>query len=148
MGKNQIKEQAERLLAAVEEIQRSLEHEPAGSELDLTKPQLRTLMAISRANCVSMSELAKLTGYPTSALTGIIDRMLKKKLVRRVRDDGDRRIVKVVTSPLGEELAVGFRRKLMRCFSVVLGKIKPIERERMVAMVDKIASSFVKQNGH
>jgi len=48
-----------------------------------------------------MSELGRQTGYPTSALTGIVDRMIRKKLVRRIRDDNDRRIVKVTATSSG-----------------------------------------------
>jgi DNA-binding MarR family transcriptional regulator len=146
MKKLLLKAQAERLFKAVEGIERSLEHDLIGSEMDLTKPQLRTLMAISRAGCVTMSELGKLTGYPTSALTGIIDRMIKKKLVQRVRDDDDRRIVKVIATPPGAALAAGFQRKLLRSFSVVLGKMELREREKMVSMIEKIARSFVNKD--
>jgi DNA-binding MarR family transcriptional regulator len=148
MSKSLLKKQAERLFTAVEGIERSLEHDLIGSELDLTKPQLKTLMAVSRAEYTTMSELGKLTGYPTSALTGIIDRMIKKKLVRRVRGDNDRRVVKVIATPFGTELAAAFHRKLMRSLSVVLEKMEPNGREKMVSMVENIAQGFVKKDEH
>jgi DNA-binding MarR family transcriptional regulator len=92
-----------------------------------------------------MSELGKLTGYPTSALTGIIDRMLKKKLVKRVRDDDDRRIVKVIATDIGSDLAAEFQRQLMRCISVVLEKMEPSDREKMVSLMEKVAASLAVQ---
>jgi DNA-binding MarR family transcriptional regulator len=142
MDKRFLKIQAERLFAAVEAIEKSLERDLIGTELDLTKPQLRTLMSISRAKRCTMSELGKLTGYPTSALTGIIDRMIKKKLVRRVRNGSDRRIVNVVATETGVSLAGDFHKKLMRCMSVVLEKMEPDDREKMVVLMEKIASGF------
>jgi DNA-binding MarR family transcriptional regulator len=148
MNKSLLKRQAERLFAAVEKIERSFEHDLIGSALDLTKPQLRTLMAVSHAKFVTMGELGKLTGYPTSALTGIIDRMVRKKLVRRVRGDDDRRVVKVIATPVGTELAANFHRKLMRALSVVLEKMEPDGREKMVSMVEVIARGFVKKDEH
>jgi DNA-binding MarR family transcriptional regulator len=145
--KHTLKTQADRLFTAVEAIEKSLEHDFAGAELDLTKPQLKTLIAVYHAKCCTMSELGKLTGYPTSALTGIIDRMLKKKLVKRVRDNDDRRIVKVTITDTGSSLAAEFHRKLMRCLSVVLEKIGPDEREKMVTLMEKIAAGFPNRNG-
>jgi DNA-binding MarR family transcriptional regulator len=140
-----LKIQADRLFTAVEEIEKSLVRDLAGAELDLTKPQLRTLIAISRVKCCTMSELGKLTGYPSSALTGIIDRMLKKRLVKRVRDDDDRRIVKVMATDTGSNLATGFQRKLMRSTSVILEKMGPTDREKMVSLIEKIAAGFTEQ---
>jgi DNA-binding MarR family transcriptional regulator len=146
MDKRYLKIQADRLFTAVEAIEKSLERDLIGAELDLTKPQLRTLMSISRASCCTMSELGKLTGYPTSALTGIIDRMIKKKLVRRVRNEDDRRIVNVVATETGARMAVEFHRKLMRAISVVLEKMEPDDREKMVVLMEKIASGFPNRN--
>ena len=148
MSRYLLKDQAEKLYAAVEGIGRSLEKDLIGPEQNLTKPQLRTLMSISHAKCCTMSELGRLTGYPTSALTGIVDRMMKKKLVRRIRDDNDRRIVKVTATPSGIELAAGFRRKLIRCISVVLEKMSPEEREMMVLTINKAADGFLSPDGH
>ncbi len=148
MNRYLLKEQAEKLYAAVEGIERSLEKDLIGPEQNLTKPQLRTLMSISRVKCCTMSELSRLTGYPTSALTGIVDRMMKKKLVRRVRDDNDRRIVKVTATPSGIDMAAGIKRKLIRCFSVILEKMAPVDREMMVLTINKVAAGFVQQDGH
>src|ERR1700723_3650634 len=43
--------------------------------------------------------LAEVTGLTTGAITGVIDRLEKAGLVRRERDDGDRRKVFIVTVP-------------------------------------------------
>jgi DNA-binding MarR family transcriptional regulator len=89
-----------------------------------------------------MSKLGKLTGYPTSALTGIIDRMIKKRLVRRVRDEHDRRIVKVEATANGLKLARQSYRIILRNTGSILQKVDPDDREKMVSLVEKIAGSF------
>jgi MarR family transcriptional regulator, organic hydroperoxide resistance regulator len=141
-----IKEQAQRIFAAVGVIERSLEKDLITVEMDLTIPQIRTLMAVYINECCTMSELAKFTGYATSALTGIVDRMIKKKLVQRVRDENDRRIVNVVATRSGCILADEYSRKLMRHTSTILEKLNISEREKIVAFVEKIAKSFNGEN--
>ena len=145
--KQQMRTQAERIFAAVEKIERAFDKDLSGIEFDLTRPQLKTLISISHNNCCSMSELGRRTGYPTSALTGIIDRMVRKRLVRRVRDNHDRRIVNVITTQNGHDLAREFRRKLLKRTIVVLEKMSDSEREKMISLVERIAAGFEIQNG-
>lgn len=142
MKTKQLKEQAERILTAIEEIERSLERNLIGAELDLTRPQLRTLISVARNNHCPMSKLGNLTGYPTSALTGIIDRMIIKKLVRRVRDENDRRIVKVEATANGLKLAGQSYRIILSNTRAILQKVDQNEREKIVSLVEKIADSF------
>jgi DNA-binding MarR family transcriptional regulator len=137
-----IKEQAQRIFAAVGVIERSLEKDLMTVEMDLTIPQVRTLMAIYKNKRCTMSELCKFTGFANSALTGIVDRMIKKKLVQRVRDENDRRIVNVVATKSGLVLADEYARKIMKHASVILEKLDEDERENIVVFVEKIAKSF------
>lgn len=48
---------------------------------------------------ITAGRLAELTGLTTGAITGVIDRLEKAGLVRRERDDVDRRKVFIVTVP-------------------------------------------------
>ena len=62
------------------------------SGLELTMPQARTLFLLS-GGPKRMSELASNLGCGLSAGTSMIDRLVKKALVRRVEDASDRRVV-------------------------------------------------------
>jgi DNA-binding MarR family transcriptional regulator len=146
MAKTILKEQSKRIFEAVDTIERSMEKNMMGAELDLTKPQLRTLLSVARHDYCTMSELSKDTGYPTSALTGIIDRMIKKKLVKRLRDESDRRIVKVTSTPIGAGLASELYKRILRTISTILGKVDQVDRERIILLVEKIAGSFARSN--
>src|SRR2546429_8499071 len=54
---------------------------------------------------VTAGRLAELTGLTTGAITGVVDRLEKAGLVRRERDDNDRR--KVFIAPVPENIAKG-----------------------------------------
>lgn len=137
--------QAERILSAVSIIERELEKDHFRFDFDLTHPQLNIMMVISKCRRCTMSELARLTGYPTSALTGIIDRMISKKLVSRLRDEKDRRIVHVSLTPSGTRLAARLRRLIISHTTRVLEKVGPQDREKMILLVEKIAESFAEK---
>ena len=48
---------------------------------------------------MTAGELSKLTGLTTGAVTGLIDRLETKKLVRRDFDNDDRRKIRIVPNP-------------------------------------------------
>ncbi len=61
--------------------------------LDLTMAQLKTVMLLCRMERAKNRDLADSLGIAPSAVTPLIDRMIEQKLVRRVDDESDRRIV-------------------------------------------------------
>src|SRR5689334_7089792 len=77
----------------------------AEERFDLTIPQFHTLMHLS--HCVEkckMSDLARATHQSAASLTGVVDRLLEKRLVVRVRPEGDRRQVMVTLTDDGRVL--------------------------------------------
>jgi DNA-binding MarR family transcriptional regulator len=145
-SKTLLREQAERVFSAVTVIERSMERDHFRGEFDLTHPQLMTMVMIARCKQCTMSELGRLTGYPTSAMTGIIDRLIGKKLVSRIRDNNDRRIVHVSLTPSGIRMAHRLRDRILTHTTRVLEMVGPSDREKMILLVEKIADAFAKKN--
>jgi DNA-binding MarR family transcriptional regulator len=77
----------------------------AEARFDLTIPQFHTLLHLSHcaAEC-KMSDLARATHQSAASLTGVVDRLLEKQLVARVRPEGDRRQVMVALTGGGRVL--------------------------------------------
>jgi len=71
----------------------------------VTPPQFITLAALSahKEPC-TMRDLTEATFQDPPTMTGIIDRLVKMKLVRRTRSETDRRVVLVQASPAGIKL--------------------------------------------
>ena len=70
-------------------------------DIGLTLPQMITLLAIQDAQVCRMSDLADCTQQSPGTLTGIVDRLIDDKLVERVRDATDRRVVHVALTAEG-----------------------------------------------
>src|SRR5512141_2698841 len=74
----------------------------ADERFDLTVPQFHTLLHLSYcAGECKMSDLARSTHQSAASLTGVVDRLLEKRLVERGRPTGDRRQVVVSTTERG-----------------------------------------------
>ena len=62
-------------------------------ELDMTIPQIKTLVLLEEAGPLRMGKIADYLGRALSATTTVMDRLVEKGLVDRVSDPRDRRVV-------------------------------------------------------
>ena len=71
----------------------------------LTHAQFMALgMLVGHDQACTMSDLTSITFQDAPTMTGIIDRLVKMKLVQRTRSERDRRVVLVEATPAGVEL--------------------------------------------
>ena len=73
-----------------------LMHEAIARKAGLTVTDRKYLGLILEKGALTAGELSNLTGLTTGAITGLIDRLEKKKLVKREFDKTDRRKVFIV----------------------------------------------------
>jgi DNA-binding MarR family transcriptional regulator len=72
--------------------------------VELTMPQLKTLIRVTKTNGATSGQIASSLGVALSTITGIVDRLAEHGLVSRHEDARDRRITRVVPTPRGREL--------------------------------------------
>ena len=65
------------------------------SQQDLTFPQAMVLTALGEEGEMPISQLAQCTGSANSTVSGIVDRLERMGLVKRVRSEQDRRVIYV-----------------------------------------------------
>ncbi len=73
-------------------------------EFDLTPCQFEVLMILLGEDGLLLSELGRRISRDGPTITGVIDRMEKKMLVKRKGDPRDRRVVRVVITPQGRNM--------------------------------------------
>ncbi len=66
---------------------------------NITPPQFEVLVSLWSEDGLVLSDLSKRLSRDGPTITGIIDRMEKKELLRRQRSTRDRRIIQVYLSP-------------------------------------------------
>ena len=70
----------------------------------ITPPQFEVLISLWTEDGLVLSDLSKRLSRDGPTITGIIDRMEKKQLVRRERSTRDRRIIKVFLTAKAREM--------------------------------------------
>lgn len=71
---------------------------------DLTAPQWAILARLWEDDGQPLSVVGQAMNFDKPTTTGIVDRLEKKKLVQRVRDSADRRVIRVCLTPAGKRL--------------------------------------------
>lgn len=75
-----------------------------GEALGISTTQSAVLMYLKSKNGAAMGELAKAVGLKITSLSGLVDRMEAKGLLKRVRSETDRRSFAIKLTPDGRDI--------------------------------------------
>lgn len=106
----------------------------------LTLPQIICLREIHEHGPITFSRLTKILALNNSTTTGIVDRLERDELVRRVRSDRDRRQVMVEITTRGTEVLATAPPPLNAGFIERFEELDDEEKDRVVEAVDRLAS--------
>lgn len=107
--------------------------------LGLTPPQVGVLRAIGAAPGRSQQALADEFGVPPSRMVGFIDELEARGLVRRGRDDRDRRVHLLELSEAGEEMLVELAAVARAAERELLAGLTAGERRQLGQWLTRIA---------
>lgn len=116
------------------------EHVQKLKEGKVTFPQVLILEALYKEDERIMSELAEQLSITRSATTELVDRMSKVDLVTRLRDEGDRRQVKVRLTQRGRRLIGKILRRKRDMLAQIFKRINPMERRILLDAFGKLYS--------
>lgn len=74
------------------------------TQFPITPPQFSALIWLYEEGDMTIGELSQKMYLACSTMTDLVDRMEKNQLVERVRDDRDRRVVRIHILPKGKEI--------------------------------------------
>lgn len=95
---------------------------------ELTNDQQYTLRYINKAGSCTSTELAEYFDVKKSAITAMINRMWEKGLIKRTRDEKDRRVVYLALTDKGNELYTKAERRI---YKLVESFIKQFDHEEI-----------------
>ena len=85
-----------------------------------------------------MKDIAENFSVTTSAVTGLVDRMVKSDLLTREADPDDRRVIKVKMTENGKDLVGKIAKKRLDMVINVFGKLEQHERDAYIKILEKI----------
>lgn len=116
----------------------------AWSEIELTMHQFRTL-ALLRTGPQRVSDIAARLGIRLSAATSFVDRLETKRLVERVHDSADRRVVQCQLTPLGRREADSLWKINREWLGNLTNTLSNEELEIIVKAFEVLASAIQRQ---
>ncbi|SHJ48781.1 DNA-binding transcriptional regulator, MarR family [Dethiosulfatibacter aminovorans DSM 17477] len=113
------------IASLIREINSKLNHSIKNEFKDtgLTVPQIMVLKTLSNGNRLKISEISKEMNLVNSTVSGIIDRLEKQDIVKRIRSEEDRRIVYIELSEKGNEIIKNHRAIINNFFNDTFGNL-------------------------
>ena len=122
------------LITEIIELQRKIDRHRRKTTFDawmnlppVTMPQVKSLFFISNQGSTSLGKLASALGVTPANVTGIVDRLVEHKLITRVENADDRRMLIVRATKKGEELVANLRERTRSYLSRALSDLNSDE---------------------
>jgi DNA-binding MarR family transcriptional regulator len=109
---------------------------------DITTTQLLVLECLSTCGHCKMHTLVDALKVKFSAVTAIIDRLVKTGFVIREHGKEDRRTVFVALTPKGKKVLLEVYQQRRNAFIKVFSRVSAKEREEYLTILEKIVESF------
>lgn len=111
----------------------------AGRAYGLT-PQQGQLLCVLMPQPYGMGELGEMLGLAKSSLTGLVDRTVRRGLVRREADPRDGRAVRVGLTAEGTALAEKFYAETCRRMEALPSGLNGAEQERLAVLLSRVVA--------
>lgn len=136
-----MREEARRFQEALHRINRSM-----GTDflekitVKITGPQIFMLYFINERGSCKLAQLAEELEVKPSAVTVMIDRLVKSGYVERMQDTADRRAVLVKATSLGQEVLEQALRHQLEITGEYLSRLEPHEARLLTELLEKLAT--------
>lgn len=107
-------------------------------ELALTPSQLHTLLWLGHDGPLAMGELARRLAVTDKTVTGLVDRLERDGLLRRGRDDADRRVVHVSLTARGTAVSRDIEEGVHASLVRLLGLLDAADRKALFRILEKL----------
>lgn len=106
--------------------------------MNCTKNELFVLLLLYRKSDVNMTQIAEYIGAPLNTTTGIVGRMEKRDMVRRVRSEGDKRVVTIVLTDFGKKQVGDILGTFLQYGQMVISTLNAEELTLMSSVIGKV----------
>jgi DNA-binding MarR family transcriptional regulator len=108
---------------------------------EVTLTQYRTLVVLASRGAQNLAGLAEAIGVAPSTATRMCDRLVRKELIRRSEEDGDRRQLRVVLTQRGRSLVDAVSDARRQEIRSILSAVTPEEQTVLVEALGRFAAA-------
>ena len=114
----------------------------------LTPCQFEVLMTLWSEDGIVLSELGRRVSRDGPTITGVVDRMEKKMLVKRKRNSYDRRVVKVHLTTKGKNMKEQLSTTKKEIFERITHDLSLKEINHLVTLLEKMMKNVEREECH
>lgn len=135
---SRVNEIAQGMVVLWPKLMRSV-RDPHLLHLNLTSSQVIILATLNDLKKCKISTLAKERGVSMPTISGMIDRLVKGKYVKRQRVETDRRTVMVSLTKKGERMINEILQVIRKRWQVMAAKLTPSEQQAYIKILAKLS---------
>ena len=110
----------------------------------LDKKELSILEFIGNGQHIIMRDIANFLNVSVSTVTGIVDRLVNKKLLLREFSQEDRRIINITLSTQGNEMFRLYQDQKTIMGSAMLSVLDEREQDQLIGLFEKVTTNINK----
>ena len=125
-------------------------HSAIADRLGVGATDVKCYSILRQTGPITAGDLAERTGLTTGAITGVIDRLERAELARRVRDPHDRRriVVEMVHNAKREREIWALYEPLGHQITALVGQYSPVERATLLDFLTKASAVLEAETMH
>lgn len=137
----------EQLFNTMGQLRKLLEHPAHESHAQraTTVMQFSALKFLNNNHESTVGDVAVYLNLSKSSATQLIERLVKVNLVERTNDSDDRRIVRLIITPLGEQEIINLKKKFMDKMSKIFSKIPEEDLKELVRIQTDLINTLKKE---
>ena len=106
--------------------------------LDYSKNEFLAIVFIYRNKNVTISDISEYIDAPLNTVTGVINRLEKKKMVTRIRDTIDKRVVNISLTSFGEDEFIKAKDEIIYFIKKIYSELNDEEMSVLFGVVSKV----------
>jgi DNA-binding MarR family transcriptional regulator len=106
--------------------------------------QLKAMTVFSEDSPLSMGELCKMANVKMPSMTEVVDRFEKEGILERIRDNEDRRVVKVKMTAKGKKMHQEVLKRRADELTKMFGVLTTQDREKLVDSLKSVSEILTK----
>jgi len=136
---SQFSQELSHIITDIHRLSRSIltQSEDALLQGKITFPQYIALSSLTAKN-LKMKDIARTLGVSLPAVTGIINRLVKLKMVERSYDLNDRRVIFIALTTRGAKVTKFIEEARRKFIEEIFGELTDIERNTYLSLLRKV----------
>jgi len=116
-------------------------------DADLTVPQLRVMVILSRTPNASLTQVAEDLGVNPSNASRTCDQLVRRGLVEREEDPADRRRLLLTPSPTGRRLLRQVMRRRQKLLGQIVAEMTPADQQTLMTALVAFNAATARTDG-